>query len=122
MKDSNEKAVEGKTSGFINIGEHVTWEAKHFGLKFRLTSQITEMEKPYKFTDEMTTGPFKSMRHQHLFNEVSDRTVMTDIFEFEAPFGFLGRLMEKLILKTYMTKLLAKRNLIIKRTAETKKS
>ena len=122
MNDSNEKAVRGKTSGLIYLGEHVTWQAKHFGLKFKLTSRITEMENPHQFTDEMINGPFKYMKHQHIFREVDNQTEMTDIFEFEAPFGFIGWMVEKLILKTYLTNLLAKRNLAIKKAAETKKS
>jgi len=122
MNDSNEKAVRGKTSGLIYLGEHVTWQAKHFGLKFKLTSRITEMENPHQFTDEMINGPFKYMKHQHIFREVDNQTEMTDIFEFEAPFGFIGWMVEKLILKTYLTNLLEKRNLVIKQTAETKKS
>jgi len=122
MRDSNEKAVTGKITGLINLGESVTWEARHFGIKFKLTSRITDMEAPCRFTDEMSKGPFKYMKHQHFFKKVGDLTEMTDIFEFEAPFGLVGSIVEKLILKTYLTNLLAKRNLTIKQAAETKKS
>jgi hypothetical protein len=38
---SEEKAVEGVTSGLIGQGETVTWEAKHFGIIQRLSSKIT---------------------------------------------------------------------------------
>lgn len=38
LKHSHEKAVAGKTSGLIGLGEWVTWEAKHLGIKQRLTS------------------------------------------------------------------------------------
>ena len=120
MNDSNEKAVGGKISGLINLGEHVTWEAKHFGVNLKLTSRITEMENPHQFTDEMINGPFKYMKHQHIFREVDDHTEMTDIFELEAPFIFIGLMVEKLILKAYLTNLLAKRNLAIKKAAEQK--
>lgn len=122
MANSNESAVGGKTSGLINLGEYVTWEARHFGLKFKLTSRITAMENPHQFTDEMVKGPFRCMKHQHIFYGVDNRTEMTDIFEFEAPFGFIGWFVEKLILKTYLKNLLVERNLIIKKVAETKKS
>jgi len=122
MANSNESAVGGKTSGLINLGEYVTWEARHFGLKFKLTSRVTEMENPHQFTDEMVKGPFKYLKHQHLFQAFDNGTEMTDIFEFGAPFGFIGWLVEKLILKTYLKNLLAERNLTIKKVAETKKS
>ncbi|MBQ02144.1 MAG: hypothetical protein CL477_15860 [Acidobacteria bacterium] len=41
-----ERAVEGRTSGLIELGERVTWEATHFWRRQRLTSEITEFERP----------------------------------------------------------------------------
>ena len=41
LKHSNEKAIAGKTSGLIGLGESVTWEATHFGIRQHLTSKIT---------------------------------------------------------------------------------
>lgn len=64
---SNEKAIAGKTSGLIKLGESVTWEATHFGVKQRLTSKITEFKAPHYFVDEMVSGAFKSFKHEHLF-------------------------------------------------------
>jgi hypothetical protein len=43
---------------------------------------------------------------------------MTDLFEFESPLGFLGKLANHLFLTNYMTKLLIERNRIIKEFAE----
>jgi hypothetical protein len=44
--------------------------------------------------------------------------VMKDLFEFESPFGFLGKLIDLLFLKRYMTKLLTTRNSVIQQKAE----
>ena len=33
LKHSNEKAIAGKTSGLIGLGESVTREAAHFGIR-----------------------------------------------------------------------------------------
>jgi hypothetical protein len=41
MGTSREIAVAGVTSGAMSLGETVTWEARHFGLPFRMTSKIT---------------------------------------------------------------------------------
>jgi len=46
------------------------------------------------------------------------QTVMTDIFAFVSPLGILGRLANVLFLKSYMKRLLMKRNEIIKQAAE----
>jgi hypothetical protein len=43
---------------------------------------------------------------------------MIDVFEFEAPFGPIGRLFNALFLENYMRKLLIERNEVIKRVAE----
>ena len=40
LKHSNEKAIAGKTFGLIELGEWVTWEAVHFGVKQKLTSEF----------------------------------------------------------------------------------
>src|ERR1700759_359494 len=66
-KQTGEKAIAGRTSGLIEMGESVTWRAKHFGVWQNLTSKITEFKSPDYFTDEMVSGAFKSFRHEHLF-------------------------------------------------------
>ncbi|MDJ0317363.1 SRPBCC family protein [Arthrobacter antibioticus] len=111
MAHSREKAVAGVTSGLISLGEEVTWQAWHFGLPLRMTSRITQMEAPNYFIDEQVKGPFRKFRHVHEFSEDTEATTMIDQIEFEAPFGLLGRLVEKLILARYMQKLIESRNL-----------
>jgi ligand-binding SRPBCC domain-containing protein len=117
-KQTGEKAIAGKTGGLIGLGEAVTWRAKHFGIWQTLTSKITEFDRPNLFVDEMVSGAFKSFRHEHHFTTSGNQTIMEDIFEFEAPFGFLGQIFNKLILTRYMTKLLKGRNRVIKEAAE----
>jgi len=118
-KQTGERVIAGRSSGFIELGETVTWRAKHFGIWQDLTSKITEFDSPNSFTDEMVSGAFKSFRHEHFFYTVNNQTVMKDIFMFESPGGWLGRLANFLFLGLYMEKLLVKRNRVIKETAET---
>ena len=118
---TNETAIAGKTSGLIGLHESVTWRAKHFGIYQKLTSKITAFNRPNFFVDEMVNGTFKSFRHEHHFSELKEGTLMMDIFEYESPFGILGRIANILFLKKYMTHLLEKRNLTIKAFAESEK-
>jgi ligand-binding SRPBCC domain-containing protein len=114
-----EKAVAGKTSGLIEMGEEVTWEATHFGIRQRLTSRIVAMERPRYFRDSMIAGPFKCLDHDHFFQELSvGRTVMKDVFMYASPFGPIGRTADLLFLKRYMRRLLVERNVGLKRLAE----
>jgi ligand-binding SRPBCC domain-containing protein len=119
MKHTGERAIAGRTRGLIELGETVTWEAKHFGIRQNLTSKITEFEYPNYFVDEQVSGAFKSIRHEHRFERRGNQTLMTDNFIFESPLGLLGRLANVLFLKSYMKILLLKRNEIIKQAAET---
>lgn len=118
---TNEEAVAGKTTGLIELHESVTWKAKHFGVYQLLTSKITEFESPHYFIDEMENGAFKWFIHKHIFVDTKNGTLMTDIFEYESPLGFVGICADKLFLKKYMINLLEKRNKTIKEFAETEK-
>ena len=115
---TGERVVGGRKSGLIEMGESVTWEARHLGIRQRLTSRITSFDRPDYFVDEMVRGAFKSFRHEHLFILRGNFTVMTDIFTYEVPFGLLGRLANYLFLYNYMEDLLLKRNQIVKEYAE----
>ena len=88
-KQTGERAIAGRTRGLIELGETVTWRAKHFGI-----------------------------RHEHHFSQVDGHTVMKDVFVFKSPLGVLGKLANLLVLKRYMTNLLTTRNHIIKQVAE----
>ena len=118
LEYSNEKAIAGKTSGLIELNECVTWEARHFGLTQQLTSKITEFKSPHYFVDEMVSGAFKSFKHEHIFQSENGKTVMIDRFQFESPFGIIGKIANVLFLKRYMTKLLTTRNAFLKEKAE----
>jgi len=118
---TNEKAIDGKTSGLIDIDETVTWEATHFGIRQKLTSKITEFERPNYFVDKQIKGIFKSLIHLHKFEKKENGILMTDIFEFESPLGVIGRIFNKLILTDYLKKFLLERNRMIKEFAENDK-
>jgi len=118
-KQTGETVIAGRASGLIELGETVTWRARHFGIWQNLTSKITEFDFPNSFTDEMVSGAFKSFRHEHLFYAVNNQTVMKDVFEFESPGGWLGKVANFLFLARYMEKLLMERNRVIKLAAET---
>lgn len=110
MAKSREEAVGGRTSGLITLGEEVTWRAWHFGVPLKMTSRITEMQPPDYFVDEQVKGPFRRFRHIHEFSQDSTGTTMVDRIEFVAPFGPLGRLVEKLVLARYLRNLIETRN------------
>lgn len=116
---TNEEAIAGRTTGLIELGETVTWKAKHFGVYQQLTVKVVEFEKPILFIDTMLQGAFKNMKHTHRFSKEEGGTLMIDEFEFISPLGILGTLANWLFLKRYMTNFLIRKNHELKRVAET---
>ncbi len=118
-KKTGEEAIGGVTTGLMEMGQQVRWRARHLGVRQTLTVRITAMERPCFFEDKMIHGIFCFMEHQHFFEEVEyGKIIMRDIFNFEAPFGVLGRLAECLFLTRYMRRFLEERNQVIKEVAE----
>lgn len=113
------EAVGGVTAGLAAMGQQTIWQAKHFGVRQRLTNSVTGMDAPRYFQVTMIRGAFRSMQHDHYFREPEDGgTEMRDVLRFTAPLPVLGWLAERLFLGRYMASLLRERCLVVKRVAE----
>jgi ligand-binding SRPBCC domain-containing protein len=121
MESTNEKAIAGITSGLINENETVTWQARHLFKTRYFTSKIIKMERPSVFIDEMIKGDFISFHHEHHFKSAENGTIMIDLVSFETPYGNLGKIANRLFLRSYIERFLTKRNNVIKEYAETQK-
>jgi ligand-binding SRPBCC domain-containing protein len=119
---TNETAVAGCTTGLISFGEGVTWEATHFGVRQQLTITITQYDRPNHFRDSMVSGAFRRFDHDHHFMLVGGQTLMKDTFDYTSPLGILGHFADAIFLKRYMTRLLRRRNDLIKDVAESPKA
>lgn len=115
---TKEIAIAGITSGLINKKETVTWKGKHFGVYLTHQSLISEMDFPTYFVDEQLKGQFKSFKHQHFFEQKENYVEVTDILEYETPFGIFGQLFDKLLLKKHLTNFIIHRNTVLKNLAE----
>ncbi len=137
--------VAGVTQGFIKAGSRVTWSGWKFGLPTRHHTLISRFEPPHTstaqpaarpfgeeitkeayFQDRQEKGRFASFHHNHYFQEETSRdatsdetaTVLTDEVHFRLPFGFLGELIARRIVRPYVQKLTRQRFAMIKQLAE----
>lgn len=117
---TKEVAIAGITSGLINKNETVTWKGKHFGVYLTHQSLISEMIYPTYFIDEQLKGQFKSFKHQHFFEQKENFVEVTDVLEYETPYGIFGTLFDKIILKKHLTNFILHRNAVLKNLAEKK--
>jgi ligand-binding SRPBCC domain-containing protein len=115
---SGERAVGGVTVGLLELGDEVTWEARHLGVRQRLTARITRLERPVLFEDVMVRGAFASLRHLHEFVRHEGGTTMIDTFTFRSPLGPIGAIVDRIFLTGYMRRFLIFRARELKRMAE----
>lgn len=106
---TDERAIGGRTSGLIELGEEVAWEGVHFGLRLRHRSRITAFDRPHYFQDAMVKGHFRSFVHDHHYTPERGGTRMRDVLEFRSPYGPLGALVDQLVLGRYLRRFLETR-------------
>jgi ligand-binding SRPBCC domain-containing protein len=118
MEYHRERVISGVESGPMQLGDTVTWEAQHLSWRWRMTSKITEYDRPRRFVDQQQKGPFARFHHEHRFEPSEDGTRMVDVVEYEAPLGALGEVVTRLVLDRYLRRVLGARNQHIKQVAE----
>lgn len=118
LEHTGERVVAGVTTGLIELGESVTWEARHLGVRQRLTSKITAFDAPHHFRDTMTQGAFKRFANDHTFEAQGDNTVMRDVIDFASPLGPLGWLVDRVFMAHYLRRLIAQRGEMIRVEAQ----
>ncbi len=121
-RQTGERAVAGVMHGKIGAGDTVTFEAKHLGVRQRLSSRMTQFDAPHLFADEMTQGAFQSLTHVHEFLAIPTGTLMRDTITWVSPLGMLGVLADKLFLERHMRRFIMQRNQKLKEIAEARES
>ena len=57
MAAHDERIAAGTRSGRMAEGDTVTWDARHFGIRFRMTSLVFDVDEPHAFSDRQIRGP-----------------------------------------------------------------
>jgi ligand-binding SRPBCC domain-containing protein len=119
LAGSQETATTSTGRRRLAFGDEVTFHARHLGIPWRMVSRITVYERPRRFVDEQTSGPFRTLHHEHLFHELQHGgTRMIDRMTVGAPLGLLGAIVTRLLLVPYLRRLLKQRAAHIKHMAE----
>ncbi|MDR6846542.1 SRPBCC family protein [Flavobacterium granuli] len=69
------------------------------GLKLNWTTEITQIKDRVYFIDDQRFGPYSFWHHKHFFEATPNGVKMTDVIHYALPFGFLGRIVNALIVK-----------------------
>ena len=107
---THERIVAGRATGLWELGDEITFEGVHLGVRQRLTARVVEFERPHFFRDQMTRGAFASLSHTHIFQPLSrNRTRMTDVLQWRAPLGWAGALVADRFIEAHLQRFLRQR-------------
>ena len=136
----------GTTTGFVRDGSRVVWKGWKFGLPTEHHTLITGYAAPHAavaapglspelhaetagqpvawFQDSQERGRFAFFQHDHWMREGHDAagspiTVLEDEVRFRLPFGPLGRLAERFLMRPYIARFVKRRFGSLKQLAET---
>jgi ligand-binding SRPBCC domain-containing protein len=115
---TGERVIGAKTSGLLELGDVVTFEGVHFGIRQRLTAKIVECDRPTRFVDEMVAGAFTSLRHVHEFIAEGNSVLMRDTLTWRSPLGILGVIADRLFVERHMRAFMVKKQSELKAYAE----
>ncbi len=85
-------------------------------IPMRWKTKITEVDYRKSFTDFQEKGPYKYWNHYHEFVPNEKGVLAKDTVEYELPFGFLGTLVHKIVVRKKLEGIFSYRNKVLKNT------
>lgn len=76
------------------------------GIPMTWLTEITQVREPHYFVDEQRVGPYRIWHHEHFFRALNTgETEVRDLVHYVPPLGFLGHLLNRLIIKRELSKI-----------------
>ncbi len=69
------------------------------GIKMNWVTEITHVAHHQYFVDEQRFGPYAFWHHKHFVKEIPGGIEMVDLLHYKVPFGFIGRIVNKLFIR-----------------------
>jgi ligand-binding SRPBCC domain-containing protein len=84
----------------MEVGTSIEYRLRLHGVPVRWQTRITAWEPPRRFVDVQVKGPYSLWEHTHWFEEDGPKaTIIEDRVRYSIPFGPLGDLAERLLVR-----------------------
>jgi ligand-binding SRPBCC domain-containing protein len=84
----------------MRVGTLIQYRLRVHGLRISWLTSIQAWEPPHRFVDTQLRGPYVLWHHTHTFAaDGEDGTLMTDTVRYALPFGPLGELAHRLVVR-----------------------
>ncbi len=81
--------------------------------------RIEEFDRPFRLTDLVLSGPMKYFRHTRTFSQpCASLTELKDHLEYDVPFGFIGKIADKISIRKMMEQMFEYRQKMTKEILE----
>ncbi|MBA0883194.1 SRPBCC family protein [Flavobacterium undicola] len=81
-------------------GQIIQYKVSPFlGIKLPWVTEITMVKEQSYFVDIQLFGPYALWHHKHFFEPTENGVKMTDLVHYALPLGFIGRIVNALIVK-----------------------
>ena len=86
-------------------GTLIDYQIRLGGLPMRWRTRIESFEAPERFVDVQLSGPYRCWRHVHEFEDMPGGTRVTDSVTYALPFGFVGALAHRLLVRRLLERI-----------------
>lgn len=91
--------VTSKKKVEMALGAEIEYRFRWLGIPMYWKTRISSYDPPRQFVDEALRSPYVFWRHLHTFETVEGGTRVCDAVDYALPFGPLGRLAHRLIVR-----------------------
>jgi ligand-binding SRPBCC domain-containing protein len=91
--------ITSKVPDKIYAGLMISYRMKAvFGMPMAWLSEVCHCDEPKRFVYQQRIGPFKFWSHEVCLSEINGSIVLEDIMFYAMPFGWLGELLQRLLI------------------------
>ena len=83
----------------MRSGAVIEYQIRLGGIPMRWRTRIESFEAPARFIDVQLSGPYRCWHHVHEFHNTPGGTQVIDRVTYSLPFGFLGALAHRLLVR-----------------------
>ena len=89
----------------MRSGALIDYQIRLGGIPMRWKTRIESFEAPVRFVDAQLSGPYRCWHHVHEFRVSPGGTQVIDRVTYSLPFGFLGALAHRLLVRRTLVRI-----------------
>jgi len=99
----------------MRVGTLIDYRLRVHGIPLSWTTRIEQWDPGVGFVDRQIAGPYRLWHHRHTFHAQGAGTVVSDVVDYALPFGPLGELAHRLLVRRDLERIFAHRHAVAAR-------